>query len=80
MTEITRDKEAQHSAEDLVHVSFSAELYQMLEEIAQKREKSVTDIIEEAIGLEKWYVKAREEGGRVIVEHPNGNKWELVRD
>ncbi len=63
-----------------VTVSFSSEVYEMLEEIARKKCKSVTEVIEDAIGLERWYQKTREEGARVIVEGKNGDKWEIVQD
>lgn len=78
MTEGVRERKK--SAEGSVEVAFSAEVYGMLEEIAQKTGKSVPDVIKEAIGLEREYVRTHEEGGRVIVEHPNGEKWELVQD
>lgn len=73
-------RERERSAEDEVRVSFSPEVYEMLEEIARKKCKSVTEVIEDAIGLEKWYLKTREEGGKVIIEGKNGDVWELVHD
>lgn len=63
-----------------VHVSFSAEVYKVLEEIAEKRGISVADVIEEAIGLEQSYQKTLEEGGRMIIEHKDGHVWELKRE
>ncbi len=73
-------QERARSAEDEVSVSFSAEVYKMLEEIARKKGKSVTEVIEDAIGLERWYLRTREEGGKVIIEHQNGDVWELMHD
>ncbi len=64
-------------ADEEVTISFTAEVYQMLEEIARKKNKTVTEVVEEAIGLERWYTKTREEGGRIIVEKSNGDKWEI---
>ncbi len=72
--------ERERSAESEVHVSFSPEVYEMLEDIARKKCKSVTEVIEDAIGLEKWYLKTREEGGKIIIEGKNGDVWELVHD
>lgn len=63
-----------------MRVSFSTEVYETLEEIARKKCKSVTEVIEDAIGLEKWYLKTREEGGKIIIEGKNGDVWELVHD
>ena len=72
--------ERERANEDEVRVSFSPEVYGMLEEIARKKCKSVTEVIEDAIGLEKWYLKTREEGGKIIIEGKNGDMWELVHD
>ncbi len=63
-----------------VTITFSGEVYEMLEEIARKKCKSVAEVIEDALGLERWYQKTREEGARVIVEGKNGDKWEIVQD
>ncbi len=80
----TFDKQAEQegvrTVADEVHVSFSAEVYKMLEEIARKRGTSVTEVIEEAIGLEQSYQRTLEEGGRMIIEGKNGQVWELKRD
>lgn len=73
-------KREEKAVENEVHVSFSAEVYEMLEEIAHKKGKSVTDVIEDALGLERWYLRTRDEGGKVIIEGKNGDVWELVRD
>lgn len=75
-----RTNEESLSNEDEVRVSFSAEVYEMLEEIAHKKCKSVTEVIEDAIGLERWYLRTRDEGGKVIIEGKNGDIWELVHD
>ncbi len=60
-----------------VTISFTAEVYGMLKEIASKRNISVTDVIEEAIGLEKWYQRTLEEGGKMMVEGKDGQVWEF---
>jgi hypothetical protein len=73
-----RKKES--SDENEVRVSFSASVYEMLEEIAQRKGKSVTEVIEDAIGLERWYLRTRDNGERVIIEGKNGDVWELVHD
>ncbi len=74
------EREGGQLAEKEVSVSFSSEVYEMLEDIAHKKGKTVTEVIEEAIGLERWYLRTREEGGKVIVERKNGDVWELVHE
>jgi predicted transcriptional regulator len=73
-------QEGERAVADEVHVSFSAEVYKMLEEIAERKCKSVTEVIEDALGLEQWYLRTLEEGGKIIIEGKNGEMWELVRD
>lgn len=80
----TLNRQGEHkkelSGESEVHVSFSADVYKMLEDIARKKGKSVTEVIEDAIGLERWYLRTRDEGGKIIIEGKNGDVWELVHD
>lgn len=61
-----------------VNVAFSAGVYRFIQEISAKRGVSETEIIGEAVGVERWYQKALEEGGKMLVEEKNGRLWELV--
>lgn len=62
-----------------VNVYFSDDAYEVLAEIAHRRGKSVSDVIRDAIALEKWYEDTKEEGGRVLVELGDGRVREIVR-
>lgn len=77
---LEQERAGSQSAQKEVTVSFSSEVFGMLEEIAERRGVSVTDVIEEAIGLERSYQEILEEGGRMMIEHKNGQVWELRRD
>jgi metal-responsive CopG/Arc/MetJ family transcriptional regulator len=61
-----------------VNVNFSKDAYEELEEIAEKRNKNVSDVVREAIGFEKWYQDVVEGGGHVLVKR-DGRLQEIVR-
>lgn len=62
-----------------VNVYFSDDAYESLTEIAQRKGKSISDVLRDALALEKWYEDTKEEGGRVLVERDNGQLREIVR-
>lgn len=61
-----------------VNADFSPEVVQILEEIARTRGTSITDVLSEAIALEKYVTDAQTDGGRVLIER-GGKTFELVR-
>ncbi len=77
---LNRGAEQERSTEEGVTVTFSAKVSKMLEEIAKKRNIPVTQVIEEALGLKRWYQRTIEEGRTIRVEGKNGEVWELVGD
>ncbi len=62
-----------------VNVNFSDDGYEALKEIARSRGKSISEVLRDAIALEKWYEETKREGGRVIVEFDDGRTREIVR-
>ena len=62
-----------------VNVNFSDDAYEALKEIARRKGKSISEVIRDAIALEKWYEDTKREGGRVIVELDDGRTREIVR-
>jgi hypothetical protein len=60
-----------------VNVNFAPPVYQMLEELARRRGKTMAEVLRDAIALEKWVEDQHEEGGRILVER-NGDIRELV--
>jgi hypothetical protein len=62
-----------------VNVNFSDEAYEVLKEIARSRDKSISEVLRDAIALEQWYEDTKREGGRVIVELSDGRVREIVR-
>jgi hypothetical protein len=62
-----------------VNVNFSEEAYEDLAQIAKRRNKKVSDVVREAIALEKWYQDTVDSGAHVLVERKNGRLQEVVR-
>lgn len=62
-----------------VNVNFSDDAYEALKEIARSRDKSISEVLRDAIALEKWYEDTKRQGGRVIVELDDGRTREIVR-
>jgi len=78
--EMLQDREQERQSTGEVYISFSGEAYEILEDIARRKNKPIEDVIEDALGLERWYQEVREQGGRVIIERNDGSVKELVRD
>jgi predicted transcriptional regulator len=62
-----------------VNVNFSDDAYKTLKEIASSRDKTISEVLRDAIALEQWYESTKQEGGRVIVELEDGRVREVVR-
>jgi hypothetical protein len=60
-----------------VNVNFSDSAYKALEELARSQEKTMAEVLRDAIALEKWFQDTHEGGGRVIVEE-NGRSREII--
>lgn len=62
-----------------VNVHFPEEAYEVLAEIARRKDRSISDVLRDAVALEKWYEDTKREGGRVLVERDDGQLREIVR-
>lgn len=62
-----------------VNVNFSPTAYSTLEKIAEEKGKTISEVLRDAIALEKWFDDVSKEGGRLLVERPDGKVRELVR-
>jgi metal-responsive CopG/Arc/MetJ family transcriptional regulator len=60
-----------------VNVNFSEGAYKTLDELARRKGKSMSEVLRDAISLEKWFEDTREEGGRVLVER-DGEAREVI--
>jgi len=75
-----QDREQDKQSAEEIYISFSGEAYEILKDIARRKNKPIEDVVEDALGLERWYQEILEEGGRVIIERKDGDVRELVRD
>lgn len=60
-----------------INVNFSDSAYKALEELSESQDKSMSDVLRDAIALEKWFHDTHQKGGRVIVEE-NGRSREII--
>jgi hypothetical protein len=60
-----------------VNVNFTESAYKELTALAERRGKTVSDVLRDAIALEHWFDETRREGSRVLVER-DGNVREII--
>lgn len=60
-----------------VNVAFSESTYEVLQGLATRRGKSMSEVLRDAISLEKWLQDTRDDGGRVLVDR-DGDVREVV--
>lgn len=60
-----------------VTVAFSGDLYQALDELSEKRGRTMADVLRDAVSLEKWLYDTRRDGGRIYVER-QGKSYEVL--
>ena len=59
-------------------VNLSSEVIDVLRELAQKRGTTMTDVLRQAIGTEKFIDEVNEDGGKILIEDKNGKMRQLV--
>jgi hypothetical protein len=76
---LTRTKSARSSTTRRVNVNFSDSVYRMLEELAERRGKSMAEVLRDSITLEKWVADAQAEGARILVQKGDEIRELLIR-
>ncbi len=61
-----------------VNANFSDQAYRTLEQLASQTNRSMSDVLRDAIALKAWFEQTRAEGGHVLVEHPDGKVREVI--
>jgi hypothetical protein len=59
------------------NVKFSPKAYEMLEQLAEQRQTTMAEVLRDAIALEAYVSKVRDEDGRILVDR-GGTITELV--
>jgi predicted DNA-binding protein len=62
-----------------VNVNFSPSAYSTLEKLAQEKGKTMSEVLRDAIALEKYVTDLTKEGGAILVEKPDGKVREIIR-
>lgn len=60
------------------NVNFSEGAYRDLNTLAQRKGKTMSEILRDAIALERWFDETRREGSKVLVEQSDGRIREVV--
>jgi len=60
------------------NVNFSEGAYRDLNALAERRGKTMSEVLRDAIALERWFDQTRREGSKVLVEKPDGSMREVV--
>ena len=61
-----------------VNVNFSDEVYRELERVARERGKNLSEVLRDAVTLEKWANDVRRDGGRILIQDRDGETRELL--
>jgi hypothetical protein len=58
--------------------TFTGKALEDLREIAEREDKSLDEVIESALGLKKWALEVKDDGGTIIVRRAKADDRELV--
>lgn len=64
--------------EQAMSFTFTGKALEDLQEIAEREGKELDEVIESALGLKKWALDVKEDGGQVIVRRKRAEDKELV--
>jgi hypothetical protein len=60
------------------NVNFSDAAYKDLNTLAERKGKNMSEVLRDAIALERWFDETRSSGNKVLVEQPDGRIREVV--
>jgi hypothetical protein len=59
-------------------LTFTGEALEALYEIAERENKSLDEVIEDALGLKRWALERKDNGEKIIVRKGRRDRYELV--
>lgn len=62
-----------------IRVDFSEGAYAVLEDLARRKNLTISQVVHDAVALEKWYEDTLEQGGRILVERDGKQREVQVR-
>jgi hypothetical protein len=60
------------------NVNFSDAAFRDLNRLAERKGKNMSEVLRDAIALERWFDETRSSGSKVLVEQPDGRIREVV--
>lgn len=60
------------------NVNFSEGAYRDLSTLAERKGKTMSEVLRDAIALERWFEDTTRAGSKVLVEQPDGSIREVV--
>jgi hypothetical protein len=63
-----QSSKAEKSAARRLNVVFSESAYNTLRDLAAESGKTISDVVRDAIALQKWFNDTRRDGGHILVE------------
>lgn len=60
------------------NVNFSEGAFRDLNTLAERKGTTMSEVLRDAIALERWFDETRREGSKVLVEQPDGSIREVV--
>jgi len=61
-----------------VNVNFSQTAFRTLEELAETKGKTMSEVLRDAVQLEKWITETYADGGRVVLVKDDGSQREIL--
>jgi hypothetical protein len=71
--------ESEHRKVHRFNVNFSEGAYRDLTTLAERQGKTLAQVLRDAIALCMWFQSVEDEGGKVLVERPNGRVAEVLQ-
>jgi hypothetical protein len=70
------NKKRKGGRERRISALVSEDVFETLKTIAEEKKVTMTEVLRQAISLEKWFYEAQKEGARIVVER-NGREFEV---
>jgi hypothetical protein len=60
------------------NVDLSNQAVEVIDTLADEQGTSKADVLRQAISLQKWFTDVQKQGGKIVVEQPDGTQREVV--
>jgi len=63
-----------------ISANLNAETVERLKTLAYEKGSTMTDIINRAVEMEAFLRKVKKDGGKILIENPDGKMQQIIRD